>query len=108
MSFDLLAPILAYFEAGKVDGEALARCFTATAVVRDEGHTYDGVEEVKRWKTDVASKYAYVCEPFAFEPKDGKAVVTSRLTGNFPGSPVDLQFVFRLEGNQIASLEILP
>ena len=108
MFLDLPAPILAYFDADKVDGEALARCFTATAVVRDEGHTYDGVEEIKRWKTDVASKYAYVCEPFAYEPKEDKAVVTSRLTGNFPGSPIDLRFVFRLEGNRIASLEILP
>jgi len=35
-----------------------------------------------------------------------KTVVTNRLTGNFPGSPVNLEFVFRLEGNKIASLEI--
>jgi len=35
-------------------------------------------------------------------------VVTSRLTGNFPGSPVDLRYFFRLEGDKIASLEIVP
>ena len=42
------------------------------------------------------------------EEKDGKTVVTSRLTGNFPGSPVDLRFFFELEGEKIASLEIIP
>ena len=30
------------------------------------------------------------------------------LTGNFPGSPVDLRFFFRLERSTIASLEITP
>ena len=33
-------------------------------------------------------------------------VVTSHLVGNFPGSPVDLRFFFKLEGDKIASLEI--
>ena len=32
-------------------------------------------------------------------------IVTSRLTGNFPGSPVDLRFAFRLERGKIASLK---
>jgi hypothetical protein len=47
-------------------------------------------------------------EPLACEQKDGKVVVTSRLTGNFPGSPLNLRFFFVLEGEKIASLEIIP
>jgi hypothetical protein len=35
-------------------------------------------------------------------------VVTGRLTAEFPGSPVELQFVFGLEGDRISSLEIRP
>ena len=50
----------------------------------------------------------YTCEPFACERGDGVVVVTSRLTGTFPGSPVDLRFFFVLEGDTIASLEIIP
>jgi hypothetical protein len=42
-----------------------------------------------------------------YEQVDRKIVVTSRLTGNFPGSPVDLRFFFELEGDKIASLEII-
>jgi hypothetical protein len=30
------------------------------------------------------------------------------VTGDFPGSPVDLRYRFRLEGGLIASLEIAP
>jgi hypothetical protein len=45
-------------------------------------------------------------EPLALTQKGDKTIVTNRLTGNFPGSPIELQFVFRLEGNKIASLEI--
>jgi hypothetical protein len=48
-----------------------------------------------------------VSEPLACEQKDGK-VVTCRLTGNFPGSPVNLRFFFGLEGDKIASLEVIP
>ena len=36
----------------------------------------------------------------------GKTVVTNRVGGNFRGSPVNLEFVFGLERNKIASLEI--
>jgi hypothetical protein len=32
----------------------------------------------------------------------------SRLTGTFPGSPVSLRFFFVLEGDKLASLEIIP
>jgi hypothetical protein len=45
-------------------------------------------------------------EPLASIQQDAKIIVTNRLTGNFPGSPLELEFVFTLEGNKIASLEI--
>jgi len=32
--------------------------------------------------------------------------VTSKLSGDFPGSPVTLEFVFKLQGDKIVSLEI--
>lgn len=42
------------------------------------------------------------------EQADGWYMVTSRLTGNFPGSPVDLRYLFRLERGKIAQLQITP
>ena len=107
-SLNLPKPIAAYFIADEVDGEAVSQCFTANAVVKDEGHTYKGRAAIKEWKTDASAKYEYTCAPLACEEKDAKTVVTSHLVGNFPGSPVDLRFFFKLEGDRIASLEIIP
>jgi hypothetical protein len=108
VNLDLPEPIATYFAADKESAEAVARCFTETAVVKDEGHTYTGRAAIKKWKEDASAKYQYTSEPFACERKDGQIVVTSRLTGNFPGSPVNLRFFFGLDGDKIASLEVIP
>ena len=89
MQLDLPKPIAAYFIAERGNSDAASQCFTENAVVKDEGHTYVGRAAIKQWKAD--AKYQYTSEPFACEQKDGKFVVTSRLTGNFPGSPVNLR-----------------
>jgi hypothetical protein len=107
-SLSLPKPIAAYFTADSGDGEAVSQCFTENAIVKDEGHTYKGRAAIKEWKADTSAKYQYTSEPFACEEKDGKTVVTSHLVGNFPGSPVDLRYLFKLEGDKIASLEVVP
>ena len=107
-SLNLPKPIAAYFEADKGDSETVTQCFTEHAVVKDEGNTHKGRAAIKKWKTDTSARYQYTSEPLACEEKDGKTVVTSQLVGNFPGSPVDLRYFFKLEGDKIASLEIIP
>ena len=107
-SLSLPRPIAAYFAADSDDGEAVSQCFTENAIVKDEGHTHKGQAAIKAWKTNTSAKYQYTSEPFACEEKDGKIVVTSHLVGNFPGSPVDLRFFFKLEMDKVASLEIIP
>jgi hypothetical protein len=99
-------PIAAYFKADKHNGETIMRCFTEQAIVKDEGRTHSGSAAIKAWKIDASSKYSYTSEPFAVVEEDGGYLVTSRLTGNFPGSPLDLRFTFRLERDKIAYLEI--
>ena len=101
-------PIALYFAADKGDGEAIAQFFTKDAVVKDEGRTYTGLVAIKQWRVEVSTKYTYTSQPFAAEQKDGKTIVTSRLTGDFPGSPIVLRFSFRLERSKIATLEIIP
>jgi SnoaL-like domain len=108
MTLDLPKPIAAYFTADKGNSEAIAQCFSENAVVKDEGHTHHGRAAIEQWKAEASARYQYTSEPFACEEQDGKFVVTSRLTGNFPGSPVNLRFFFGLEGDKIASLEIIP
>jgi len=108
MPLELPPPIAAYFIADKGDSETIAQCFTESAVVKDEGHTYRGRAAIQQWKAEASAKYQYTSSPFACERQGGKTVVTSRLTGNFPGSPVTLRFCFELAGDKIAGLEITP
>lgn len=108
MTLKLPIPVAAYFAADRADGEAVSRCFAENAVVKDEGQTYNGRAAIKKWKEEASAKYKYTCVPLACEDTDGKIVVTCRLTGNFPGSPVDLRFAFELADEQIVSLEIAP
>jgi hypothetical protein len=108
MTLDLPGPVAAYFVADREDGEAVARCFTETAVVKDEGRTHCGRAAIQNWKEEASARYQYTSEPFACEQRDGTVLVNSRLTGTFPGSPVNFRFLFVLESDKIASLEIIP
>ena len=84
----------------------MAKCFAEHAVVRDEGKTIKGLAAIKEWKAETKRKYQHTVEALASAQKGGETIVTSRLTGNFPGSPIELRFIFRLDGDRIASLEI--
>ncbi|RDI26221.1 hypothetical protein DFR41_103378 [Pseudacidovorax intermedius] len=104
-TLNLPAPIAAYFAADP-ETEALAHCFTAQAVLKDEGHTYTGARAIQTFMADASAKYNATAVPFALEQEDGSHVVRATVTGNFPGSPIVLSYRFRLAGALIASLEI--
>ena len=107
MSIQLPEPIAAYIAAENGhDMEALGQCFANDAVVKDEGRTIQGLVAIKEWKAETKRKYRHTVEPLASVQKDGNTTVTVRVAGSFPGSPVDLRFVFRVEAGKIASLEI--
>ena len=108
MTLDLPRPAANYFTGVPAVSDDGAECFTRNAIVNDEGHTYQGRAANRKWKADASTKYQYTCEPFACGQTDGRTVVTCRLTGNFPGSPVDLRLFFEFEGDKIASLEVIP
>jgi hypothetical protein len=108
MSVNLPRPIAIFLEAeNRSDVEAFAHCFAENAVVRDEGKTIEGLAAIKRWTAETREKYQHTVEPLSSVEKNGKTMVTNRLTGNFPGSPIELEFVFTLDGDKIVSLEIL-
>lgn len=109
MTFELPAAVAAYFAADRGrDAEAVSRCFADDAVVKDEGNAHAGREAIRRWIAASAAQYTYVAEPFAIEANGDRPVVTAHLSGDFPGSPVDLRYCFVLAGERIAALEIAP
>ena len=105
-NLNLPEPIAAYFDADKEDGIAVANCFTKDGVVKDEGHTHVGVAAIEAWKTAASNQFSYTTEPYGIYEQGQQIVVTGRVTGNFPGSPVDLRYLFTLQGDKIATLEI--
>ncbi|MGG5887135.1 nuclear transport factor 2 family protein [Falsiroseomonas sp. HC035] len=104
---ELFKPIADYFEADRGrDAVAVSRCFTEDAVVKDEGRTCSGREAIRRWKAEASTRFNYTVEPFRMDVDGSLIVVTSHVMGDFPGSPVDLRYLFKLAGGQISALEI--
>jgi SnoaL-like protein len=109
MKIAMPEPVAAYFAAeSRGDAGALAQCFVGHGVVRDEGGTFRGVAAIERWNAAARKKYQHTVEPLSVFERDGKTVVIGKVSGNFPGSPVNLQHIFGLEGRKIGSLEIRP
>lgn len=105
MSLNLPEPIAAYFSADTVGAEAVARCFTEDSVLVDKRQAHKGRSAIHQWKA--TTEYSYVSEPFAIESHGPNTTVTSRVTGDFPGSPLDLRYIFVLDGEMISRLEIV-
>jgi hypothetical protein len=107
MPLDLPRPVAEYFAADHArDAHAQARCFADDGVVHDEGGTFRGTEAIREWSTATREKYHHTVEPLSAIDRDGATIVTARVAGDFPGSPVTLDYIFRLKGDKIASLEI--
>jgi hypothetical protein len=107
-TLNLPEPVAAYFQADLHGAKAVARCFTTDGWVSDERHTHTGPDAIEAWKAATSEEYAYTAEPLSIEQRDRKYIVTSRVTGDFPGSPVVLRYTFLLERGKVASLEIAP
>jgi len=107
MAVKLPQPIEVYFASSNAnDIDALERCFAADAVVRDEAKTIEGLAAIKAWRVETKRKYSFTAEPLAIAHRDGKVVVTAKVSGNFPGSPINLDSAFALKGDRIVLLEI--
>jgi len=107
MSLNLPKPVATYVAAVKArDVNMLALCFADDALVHDEGRGYRGLDAIKSWKQETETKYRYVMEPLDASVSGNIVKLHARLTGEFPGSPVEIDYVFTLANDKITSLEI--
>lgn len=107
MSIQLPAPIERYVQiANSGTPEAASECFAPDATVYDEGQTYRGLAAIKDWMAATKEKYGHTVAPLEFAERGGQNVLKARLTGNFPGSPISVNFSFVLANGRIHSLEI--
>ncbi|WP_236976653.1 hypothetical protein [Membranihabitans maritimus] len=86
------------------DSTAYANCFTETAVVVDEGKTYNGKKEIKSWIEKVNKEYQITMKPLEYS--ETAKILKAEISGNFPGSPVILSYYLNLKTELIQSLRI--
>ena len=107
MSLALPKPVTNYLAAIEAkDTDMLTLCFAEDALVRDEGRDYRGLDAIRSWKQETQTKYKYSMEPLDASVSGKTVQLRARLTGDFPGSPVDLDYTFTLANDKITSLEI--
>jgi len=107
MAIALPKAIELYFSSENAhDPALLEQCVASDALVRDEHKTIRGLEAIKAWRVETGRKYGHTVQPVAVSERDGAVVVTGTVSGNFPGSPINLDHVFRLEDGKIVALEI--
>ena len=107
MSVPLPHPIDVYVrEENLGEWKDLAESFADEAIVSDEDETYVGLAAIARWRATTKRKYHHSIAPLEVTERHGKTVLKAMVHGNFPGSPVVLDFGFVLINGKIVSLEI--
>jgi ketosteroid isomerase-like protein len=88
------------------DVKSILACFSEEAVVRDEGKEFRGKEMIESWIVRTIEKYKFQFKPLSVKEDDGEVVVSVEVSGTFLGSPVTLDYHFKLENEKILSLAI--
>ena len=106
MNIELPPVIASFFHATNTREFAdFLSLFTADAHVNDEANDYYGAE-IGRW-IDRATADTKPTADVTDITRDGQQlVVTAQLSGNFPGSPIQLRYYFTLKDAKIATLLI--
>jgi hypothetical protein len=106
MNIELPPVIAAFFHATNTREFAdFLSLFTADAHVNDEANDYYGAE-IAAW-IDRATADTKPTADVTDITRDGEQfVVTAGVSGNFPGSPVQLRYYFTLKDDKIATLLI--
>ncbi|MBE8721246.1 nuclear transport factor 2 family protein [Sphingobacterium pedocola] len=86
------------------DSHRYANCFSETAIVLDEGKTYNGRAEIQRWIQKANDEFRIVMKPLEYS--ESEETLKAEVSGNFEGSPAVLTYHFALHEGKIQSLKI--
>jgi hypothetical protein len=107
MSTKLSQPLATYFTGHKThDVDAMIGPFAEGAIVKDEGQERRGLPAIRKWMDETTAKSSVITVIIVAETA-ANTTVTGRVSGSFPGSPVDLRFIFTLDQGKITRLEIV-
>jgi hypothetical protein len=91
-----------YFALAPAGGEPYFALFADDVVVEDEDKERHGIAAVREWRGEVVP-VTYMVRSVA------GTVAVAEISGDFPGSPVDLRFAFAFDGDgRITALAIRP
>jgi len=88
------------------DSKAYADCFTETAIVHDEGKVHTGRTEIEHWIAESNEKYRSVMKPLDYQQNGRSGILSTEISGTFPGSLLTLKFHFEIIDGLIQSLKV--
>ncbi len=104
---NLPATLARYVEASNTgDTAATVELFSESAVVLDDGAELGGREAIQAWVEESTRKYQAQLVPLALQESGDHLVLRGQVSGNFPGSPIELDFDFVLSEDKITRLAI--
>ena len=92
--------------ANRFDAAGAISWFTSDAIVRDEQKDHVGLPAIERWIAESSASAQPQAAPTQVEVRGASVQMTGRVTGNFPGSPLDLDYTFLLQDGKISRLTI--
>lgn len=96
-----------YLEAAnRFDVAAAAGCFTPDAAVHDENRNYVGRDAIRAWVAETSRKYRPRFTVMRTAVSGDEISLSVAVSGQFPGSPVTLDYMLRLRDGKISTLTI--
>jgi len=103
----LPAAVTRYLEAANCfDALAAADCFAADAVVHDENQDYVGRDAIRAWVAETSRKYRPAFTVMRASVYGDDVILAVAVSGQFPGSPVTLDYMLQLHDRKILLLTI--
>jgi ABC-type transporter MlaC component len=65
-----------------------------------------GLDAIRAWNAENARKYQVKIDPTDIKKTGDRTVVTAQVAGTFEGSPIELDFSFKIANAKIEALEI--
>jgi ketosteroid isomerase-like protein len=95
---------------GRDDVDETLACFTDDATIWDNGEDLElkGIEQIRQWLTGTIAGYKLTSEVQSSEIRGDEVVARVVVTGDFPGSPYEFAYGFKLRSDKIAGLTIDP
>jgi hypothetical protein len=92
--------------ANRSDAAQAAACFAPNAIVHDECRDYAGRGAIRAWVAETGRKYHPTLTPLRSLVSGNRVSLSVAVSGQFPGSPVTLDFELRLQDGKISTLTI--